>query len=281
MEELPSQLEHFLKHLAHLPRKLGNRLQATDLCYIFAKKNWITCTYDSYGFSFILEGRGTYSVNGAARRVIAPCVLTQWPGEAMNYGPDEQWYELYITYAREMGPLLRQRGYFQQNRPIWSLGDTSVIMQTARMLRELLSKPDFAVEQVDLLCEQLLLQSVLAQDSEPIDQHERRIRAIASSIRNSVGKRLNIHALASNHGMAPATFRRHWDRFMDQPPAKYHQLLTMQEARRLLAETRAPVHAIATRLGFDDPYYFSKRFRQLVGMTPTDYRRQQRDLPSV
>lgn len=42
-----------------------------------------------------------------------------------------------------------------------------------------------------------------------------------------------------------------------------------------LAQTRLPVEAVATRLGFADTSNFSRSFRRWVGKTPRDYRAQQ------
>ena len=46
----------------------------------------------------------------------------------------------------------------------------------------------------------------------------------------------------------------------------------MTEACRMLAFTRVPVSEIGYRLGFDDPSYFTRRFRTVCGETPTQYR---------
>ena len=48
----------------------------------------------------------------------------------------------------------------------------------------------------------------------------------------------------------------------------------MLEARRLLTYTAAPVATIAHQLGYEDAAYFSKYFGRVVGMSPSDYRRQ-------
>lgn len=44
-------------------------------------------------------------------------------------------------------------------------------------------------------------------------------------------------------------------------------------ARNLLHDPSVPVSEIAYRLGFEDPAYFSRFFRKLVGMSPTDFRK--------
>jgi transcriptional regulator GlxA family with amidase domain len=61
---------------------------------------------------------------------------------------------------------------------------------------------------------------------------------------------------------------------------QYVTRLRVREAQRLLRETDLPVATISTMVGFDDPLYFSRRFRQLVGDAPRVWRRtvQSRDI---
>lgn len=42
----------------------------------------------------------------------------------------------------------------------------------------------------------------------------------------------------------------------------------------MLRQTDLPVREIARRLGYADPYYFSRAFRKTVGTSPTAYRGQ-------
>lgn len=45
------------------------------------------------------------------------------------------------------------------------------------------------------------------------------------------------------------------------------------EARRLILYSDEPVHVIGKRLGFEDPSYFGRFFRQQTGLSPLAYRR--------
>ncbi len=47
------------------------------------------------------------------------------------------------------------------------------------------------------------------------------------------------------------------------------------EARKLLAETDAPVGRIGSALGFTSPAYFTRAFQNLTGQSPTAFRRSQ------
>ncbi len=48
----------------------------------------------------------------------------------------------------------------------------------------------------------------------------------------------------------------------------------MVEAKQLLTGTDWPVKCIAAELGFSDPDYFGRCFKQDTGLTPRLYRRQ-------
>lgn len=48
--------------------------------------------------------------------------------------------------------------------------------------------------------------------------------------------------------------------------------IRMEEAKRLLNTTSMQGQEISERTGFSDQFYFSKRFKQVVGVTPTEYR---------
>ncbi|MBE6613483.1 MAG: helix-turn-helix domain-containing protein [Ruminococcaceae bacterium] len=57
----------------------------------------------------------------------------------------------------------------------------------------------------------------------------------------------------------------------------------IERAMMLLRETNESVIEIATRMGFENVTYFNRRFREITGITPTDYRRavQNGDVPDV
>jgi len=54
----------------------------------------------------------------------------------------------------------------------------------------------------------------------------------------------------------------------------YHITLRMDEARRLLRETKMSVVEVALDVGYADPSHFAQLFRRETGLSPSDYRRQ-------
>jgi AraC-like DNA-binding protein len=56
-------------------------------------------------------------------------------------------------------------------------------------------------------------------------------------------------------------------------PMHFLHRLRLRRARRLLLTTTEPIGRIAGQCGYDDPLYFSRRFRADAGVPPTAYRR--------
>jgi AraC family transcriptional activator of pobA len=56
------------------------------------------------------------------------------------------------------------------------------------------------------------------------------------------------------------------------PAAELIEAAVMREACRLLVYTRASVASVGYGLGFDDPSYFSRAFRRVMGLSPGAYR---------
>jgi len=53
----------------------------------------------------------------------------------------------------------------------------------------------------------------------------------------------------------------------------YLEAMRMEQARLLLLRTDLSVQEIATRVGYEDAYYFSTRFRRRTGCPPTTWRK--------
>jgi AraC family transcriptional regulator, arabinose operon regulatory protein len=57
-------------------------------------------------------------------------------------------------------------------------------------------------------------------------------------------------------------------------PINYFNHLKIQKACQHFYATNALVKEVATQLGYDDPYYFSRLFTKLMGVSPNQYRKR-------
>jgi AraC-like DNA-binding protein len=54
---------------------------------------------------------------------------------------------------------------------------------------------------------------------------------------------------------------------------QYLNYYRLSKAKKWLAETNETIEAIAKRAGIEDGAYFSRLFKKIEGVTPTEYRR--------
>jgi AraC-like DNA-binding protein len=273
------KMENLSKHLGHMTRKFCSPMPVNSIGFVPRKKERVVRSFDSFNFSFILEGTGTYVYRGEIYKVNAPCVIAQWPGEPMDYGPDKTWYEIFLIYPASTGEFLQKRNFFSQNHPIWHISNPDRILKWITGLKTALTATPLIPDRIDYLCEGMIMESLLAQSAPPQTDEERKIRMLKSYISNNFNVKHDYTQLAKEHGMSLSTFRRHWLEYTGVPPAKYQSNLIIQEACRLLIEKNESIKEIAEMLRFDDPLYFTKKFHKETGVTPTQYRKQHAQFP--
>ena len=87
----------------------------------------------------------------------------------------------------------------------------------------------------------------------------------------------NLQGVADKMCLSPSQLRRKLYATTGETPANYITLVRMRHARRLL-DTRKElsVGEVATICGYDDNSHFTRVFRQVYDITPTDYRKREK-----
>lgn len=97
------------------------------------------------------------------------------------------------------------------------------------------------------------------------------IRAVRF-MRNQANGKLTQTDVADYVKMSRSYFSQCFSRFAGEPFGVMLRGMRIEKAKTLLAETDTPVYEIASIIGFEDEKYFSKLFREVVGLLPTEYR---------
>ena len=87
------------------------------------------------------------------------------------------------------------------------------------------------------------------------------------------GGDIRTEKLAALSGVSVRYFNKLFAVYFGVSPREYIIRLRLDAAQNLLSSTVQTVSEIASACGFTDVYYFSKVFRKLTGMTPSEYRK--------
>jgi transcriptional regulator GlxA family with amidase domain len=100
------------------------------------------------------------------------------------------------------------------------------------------------------------------------------LRRIDLLVEAEPGKQISVPRLAETVGLSVSHFTRAFKVSMGQPPAHWLLSKRLDLAKALLVDSDASLAQIAETCGFAEQSHFSKRFRQVAGMTPGDWRRR-------
>jgi AraC-like DNA-binding protein len=101
-----------------------------------------------------------------------------------------------------------------------------------------------------------------------------KLRQITDWMAGHLAEDFNLDQLAARAGLSKFYFNRLFKNAMNMSPSRYQITLRMDEARRLLRETKKSVVEVALDVGYANPSHFAQLFRRETGLAPSDYRRQ-------
>lgn len=85
---------------------------------------------------------------------------------------------------------------------------------------------------------------------------------------------LKLKEVAEHFGIHQNYLTRSFREKFGIPPKKYLMDLKLKKAERLLTTTELPVSIIANSLGFDDQLAFSRTFKNMFSLPPSEYRKK-------
>ncbi|MEU3026371.1 AraC family transcriptional regulator [Streptomyces incarnatus] len=231
-------------------------------------------TLDHHVAVVISSGGGWYTgADGRRTTVTAPALLWLTPGVPHHYAPDPDtgWDEGFVDFAGPATATYTELGYIEPERPVVALSDAAgpraVVARIARAARR--GNPLLEVETGAAVHELLVALRRARADLAPDGDQ------VLEALARDACAPLSVADHAARHGMTTAELRGAVRRAAGCTPKDYLLGIRLGRAKELLAATELPVAAVARRVGYDDPAYFSRLFTRRVGLAPARFRAQQ------
>lgn len=100
----------------------------------------------------------------------------------------------------------------------------------------------------------------------------RKIEQSISYMLQHVNQPLQVATLAAAVNVSPSHYSALFKRWTGSPPIDYFIQLRMRQACQLFDYTSLNVKEVAAALGYDDPFYFSRTFKAVNRIAPSEYR---------
>ena len=100
------------------------------------------------------------------------------------------------------------------------------------------------------------------------------VRTVVSLMHEDCAHPWTLEELAARAGLSRTVLAERFRSAMGETPLAYLRTVRMQRAMRLLADTGHHLERIATEVGYQDAFSFSKVFKRTVGVSPKEFRQR-------
>jgi AraC-like DNA-binding protein len=211
---------------------------------------------------WLKEGHG-HLLHGPDRRlheVHAPAMLWLFPGVVHGYRPATRWRQAWTLFSGPATEALTSLAHLDPSRPVRQYSDPRPVDRAFnRLLR--VSTQRNVVQLTGALYDLIGQAGALPDDS------------VAARLAELACTPMSVEDYASTLGLTLKELRDAVRRTTGSTPQELVLSTRLSSAKVLLAEEDLSVAAVAWRVGYDDPAYFSRLFAARVGMSPVAFRR--------
>ncbi|WP_214317909.1 helix-turn-helix domain-containing protein [Nonomuraea sediminis] len=221
----------------------------------------------------VTEGGGWFRQGGEPEiEVVAPAVLWLFPGVEHHYAPGEQgWTEWFCDFTGPAVAAYQDLGFLDPARPVIPLTAADAAVHAIGRIAQACRRggPYLEVETSAVVHEVLVALRQARADEDPAGE------PVLQSLGRDACLPISVAEHARRLGMPLADLRAVVRRLTGSSPKDYLVSVRLNRAKDLLAGSRLPVAAVARRVGYDDPAYFTRIFTRRVGLPPSEFRTQE------
>ncbi|GGG59985.1 helix-turn-helix domain-containing protein [Paenibacillus radicis (ex Gao et al. 2016)] len=227
------------------------------------------------------KGNGILLVNGRAVQVRSGTAVIVRPQSQLKVkqlsDSDFLLSGYWITFNIYSGStlVLDMKGCLTYEQPL----APAPFIKVVDLLEQLINKrPNTG--KLALFKQQIRLQELLLLLLEHHDEASQSVKDAMRAVERSVafmkehyGENITVELLARQAGVRRAEYSSLFQQLTGNKPLDYLTELRMKRAKELLLLSNGPLRDIAHHVGFRDEYYFNRRFRQSMGISPKQYAR--------
>jgi AraC family transcriptional regulator of arabinose operon len=250
-----------IANLGHLPGRTLHRKHAT---------------FNKWALVYITGGKGTYQVNnGALQSVKEGSLFWFYPGAEFHFGPEDNgyWDEYYFSIEGTRIHEWLERWGLLPDRVRQVGTDEAQQNKIDRIFLLMDSGIPSNIDRSALLLESMLYEFMMKVNEPSESNRTHKMAPIMDDISGLLHESIDAEKIAKRHHISVSTLRRNVAEYTGYPFNEYIHRIKMAEAKNILLNTELSIKEISHTLGYTDTFYFSRLFKQYVGLAPNMYRK--------
>lgn len=235
---------------------------------------WGPGVRDHYLLHYVRSGKGRYTFGKREYRLQAGDLFLVFPSTSVSYTADETdpWEYCWVGFNGTEARRMLQETDLSEEDPVLHPEDAEQVEERLmNIYRASGNTPAADAEMAGHLYLFLaqLMRCVRGEKRQP-DMQDYLTQAIRY-IQHNYAANIQINTIASYVGVSRSQLYRAFVSNFEVSPHVFLKRYRINEACALLRNARLSVGEVANSVGFPDPLYFSRVFKELKGMTPTEF----------
>jgi AraC-like DNA-binding protein len=233
---------------------------------------------NEYQIHYITDGEGMYENNSGKYKILPGSLLITKPGEWHRYRPKKHagWVEHYVGFTGFIAHQMFGRPWLTSKNAVVQIGNRQEIIDTYYKIFDYILEEKPGYQQVAAGMIMKLLGFIVSLDKQK-DFSGKRVEKIIQDacfmIRENVESEFDFKNFAEKNNIGYSYFRKMFKKYTGVPPVQYHLDLKLLRAKEMLLNTNKSIKEISFDLGFQSIYYFSRIFKNKLGVSPSEIRK--------
>ena len=240
--------------------------------------SWGPALRDHYLIHYVTAGKGYFSCRGQLYTLGEGDIFLISPSELVSYAADRgnPWEYYWVGFHGTEAKRLLNLAGFSKESPVLRVAEPNTLKQL--LLRIYEARGNTPAADAEMVGHLYLFFSELIRHveqqgilKETIQYLEQAVRFVQFNYAGDIG----VTDMAAYAGVSRSQLYRAFQSGYGLSPHDFLQRYRIGEACSLLQSHRFTVAEVAGSVGFNDPLYFSRIFKKMKGLTPTEYQKIQ------
>jgi AraC family transcriptional regulator len=220
-----------------------------------------------------------FVLSGNYKEKIGSQLFEREPATLVFYPPDVSHAEEHFTNGRhflveiDFKGLERVREYGASLNEPALLNDDSTLWLAARMYKEFSERDEFSALALESISIELLIAASRKRSKPAESKPPLCLEKAKEFLHDNFSTSIGLNELAKSAGVHPTHLARVFRQFENCTAGDYVRRIRIENARNRILSTNESLVEIALETGFADQTHFTRSFKRVTGMTPTEFRR--------
>ncbi|OGV48920.1 MAG: hypothetical protein A2017_00830 [Lentisphaerae bacterium GWF2_44_16] len=225
--------------------------------------------FEFYNISHLLKGRGWFwTPEEGTKTFDAGQAVMMKPGMVHDYNGFDSYVEDFICFNGPVADQLFKSGIIRPG--IINAGALRVLFP----IIEMASIPDRNSQiKANIALQELIVKLYFENHCGTMNPEDDRIGKLLHELVRHPEKWWTVSEMAEITNLSLNQFIRKFTEYTGLTPKKYIDAFKIRMAAEILHDSQETLASASKKLGYRDPFHLSRRFKEITGVSPADYRR--------